>query len=131
MKGTSRNQRRDDETKDEFKDRLGNAKEAFFEGDEEEKPQLDEDVLADKLADRIIERIEEPLSASIADKVSEDVLIKVEDKIDQPLPTFEQLEQNLRQLLLTEAYTDAVKNGREKLGVKLLDESLKLPETSQ
>ena len=58
-------------------------------------------------------------------------IIKVEDKIDQPLPTFEQLEQNLRQLLLTEAYTDAVKNGREKLGVKLLDESLKLPEENQ
>lgn len=58
-------------------------------------------------------------------------IIKVEDKIDQPLPTFEQLQQQLRQVLLTEAYTDALKSGREKLGVKLLDESLKLPAQDQ
>jgi peptidyl-prolyl cis-trans isomerase C len=55
-------------------------------------------------------------------------VIMVEDKIDQPLPTFEQLQGQLRQVLLTEAYAGAVKSGREKLGVKLLDESLKLPE---
>ncbi|MEP1205730.1 MAG: peptidylprolyl isomerase [Rhizobiaceae bacterium] len=55
-------------------------------------------------------------------------IIKVEDKIDQPLPTFEQLQGQMRQLLLTEAYTEAVKSGREKIGVKLLDESMKLPD---
>ncbi len=55
-------------------------------------------------------------------------VIKVEKRIDQPLPTFEQSKNQLQQLLLTEAYTESVKSGREKLGVKLLDESLKLPE---
>lgn len=55
-------------------------------------------------------------------------VIKLEDRIDQPLPTFEQSKNQLRQLLLTEAYTEAVKAGREKLGIEVLDESLKLPE---
>ena len=55
-------------------------------------------------------------------------IIKVEDKIDQPLPTLEQAGPQLRQLLLTEAYTNAVKAGREKVGVNLLDESMKLPD---
>ena len=54
-------------------------------------------------------------------------VILVEDKIDQPLPTFEQSQQQLRQVLLSEAYAEAVKAGREKLGVNVLDESLKLP----
>ena len=55
-------------------------------------------------------------------------IIKVEDKVDQPLPTLEQAAPQLRQLLLTEAYTNAVKAGREKVGVSVLDESMKLPE---
>ncbi|MGI9366491.1 MAG: peptidylprolyl isomerase [Rhizobiaceae bacterium] len=55
-------------------------------------------------------------------------IIKVEDKIDQPLPTFEQAEPQLEQVLMAEAYAEAVKAGREKVGVELLDESLKLPE---
>ncbi|MEP1090265.1 MAG: peptidylprolyl isomerase [Rhizobiaceae bacterium] len=55
-------------------------------------------------------------------------IIMVEDKIDQPLPTLEQAGPQLRQLLLTEAYTKSLKAGREKVGVNLLDESLKLPE---
>lgn len=54
-------------------------------------------------------------------------VILVEDKIDQPLPTFEQSQQQLRQVLLSEAYAEAVKASREKLGVNVLDESLKLP----
>lgn len=55
-------------------------------------------------------------------------IIKVEDKIDQPLPTFEQAKPQLEQVLMAEAYAEAVKAGREKVGVELLDESLKLPE---
>lgn len=55
-------------------------------------------------------------------------IIKVEDKIDQPLPTLEQAGPQLRQLLLTEAYTEALKAGRAKIGVNLLDDSLKLPD---
>ena len=55
-------------------------------------------------------------------------IIKVEDKVDQPLPTLQQAAPQLRQLLLTEAYTNAVKAGREKVGVSVLDESMKLPE---
>ncbi len=55
-------------------------------------------------------------------------VIKVEDKLDQPLPTFEEAREQLRQLLLTEAYADAVKTGRDKVGVDILEESLKLPE---
>ncbi len=55
-------------------------------------------------------------------------IIMVEEQINKPLPTFQQLQEQMRQLLLTEAYTGAIKSGREKLGVNLLDESLKLPE---
>lgn len=55
-------------------------------------------------------------------------IIKVEDKIDQPLPTFEQAKTQIQQLMMAEAYAEAVKAGRDQLGVELLDESLKLPE---
>lgn len=55
-------------------------------------------------------------------------VILVEDKIDQPLPTFEEAREQLRQLMLTEAYADAVKGGRDKVGIEILEESLKLPE---
>ena len=55
-------------------------------------------------------------------------VIKLEDKIDQPLPTFEQAKPQLQQVLMAEAYAKAVKAGREKVGVELLDDSLKLPE---
>ncbi len=55
-------------------------------------------------------------------------IIKVEEQINKPLPTFEQLQGQMRQLLLTEAYTGAIRSGRDKLGVQLMDESLKLPE---
>ena len=56
-------------------------------------------------------------------------IIKVDDKRDQPAPTLEASRKDLRQLLLTEAYGEAVKGGRAELGVEIMDPSLKLPET--
>lgn len=55
-------------------------------------------------------------------------IIKVEDKRDQPLPAFEESKDQLRQVMLTEAYAEAVAAGRKAVGVELLDESLKLPD---
>ncbi len=54
-------------------------------------------------------------------------IIKVEDKRDRPFPTFEESKERLRQLMLTEAYAKAVKEGRKSVGVEVLDEGLKLP----
>ena len=55
-------------------------------------------------------------------------IIKVDDKRDTPLPTFEESKERLRQVMLTEAYAEAVQNGRKSIGTEVLDESLKLPE---
>lgn len=55
-------------------------------------------------------------------------VIKVEDKRDQPLPSFEQSKDQIRQLLLTQAYADAIKAGRTAVGVEVVDGKLKLPE---
>ncbi|MEM8751211.1 MAG: peptidylprolyl isomerase [Pseudomonadota bacterium] len=54
-------------------------------------------------------------------------VIKVEDKRDAPKPTFEQSREQVRQVMLTEAYAKAVQEGREQIGAEVLDESLKLP----
>lgn len=56
-------------------------------------------------------------------------IIKVDDKRDTPLPTYEQSREQISQLLMTEAYAAAVKEGRASLGMEILDEALKLPET--
>ncbi|MGI9356036.1 MAG: foldase protein PrsA [Rhizobiaceae bacterium] len=55
-------------------------------------------------------------------------IIKVEDKRDRPLPTYQESKDRLRQLMLTEAYARAVGEGRKTVGVEVMDESLKLPE---
>ncbi|MEE9314460.1 MAG: peptidylprolyl isomerase [Rhizobiaceae bacterium] len=55
-------------------------------------------------------------------------IIKVDDKRDRELPTFEASKDQLRQVMLTEAYAKAVKAGRTSVGVTVVDESLKLPE---
>ncbi len=54
-------------------------------------------------------------------------VIKVDDKRDQPLPTYEQSKAQIRQVMLTEAYAKAVQEGREAIGTKVLDETLVLP----
>lgn len=54
-------------------------------------------------------------------------IIRVDDKRDQPKPTFEQSQQQIRQLVLTEAYGKAIEKGRAEVGAEVLDESLKLP----
>lgn len=54
-------------------------------------------------------------------------IIKVDETRDTPLPTFEQSKEQLRQLVLTEAYAEAIKSGRESIGAEVLDDSLKLP----
>lgn len=55
-------------------------------------------------------------------------IIKVDEKRDQPKPTFEASRNQVRQVLLSEAYAKAVQEGREAIGAEILDESLKLPE---
>ncbi len=57
-------------------------------------------------------------------------IIKVDEKRDRPLPTFESSKEQLRQVMLTEAYAKAVKAGRASIGVEVLDESLKLPDSN-
>ena len=54
-------------------------------------------------------------------------IIRVDEKRDQPKPTYEQSKQHIRQLMLTEAYGKAIEQSRTEVGVELLDESLKLP----
>ncbi len=54
-------------------------------------------------------------------------IIRVDEKRDQPKPTYEQSKQQIRQLMLTEAYGKAIEQSRTEVGVELLDESLKLP----
>jgi len=55
-------------------------------------------------------------------------IIKVDEKRNRPLPTFESAKEQLRQVMLTEAYAKVIKAGRASIGVEVLDESLKLPE---
>ncbi len=54
-------------------------------------------------------------------------IIKVDDKRNRPLPTFDSSKEQLRQVMMTEAYAKAVQAGRTSIGVKVLDDSLKLP----
>ncbi len=54
-------------------------------------------------------------------------IIKVENKRDVALPTFEQSKEQLQQIVLTEKYAAAVEEGREAVGVEILDETLVLP----
>lgn len=56
-------------------------------------------------------------------------IIKVEDSRDTPLPTFEATKKQIQQVMLAEAYAEAIKKARETVGVEVLDETLKLPET--
>lgn len=55
-------------------------------------------------------------------------IIKVDDKRDIAPPSFEQSKEQLRQVMLTESYAEAIKAARKEVGTELLDESLKLPE---
>lgn len=55
-------------------------------------------------------------------------VLKVDEVRDVPLPTFEASKGQIEQLLLSEAYADAVKAGRKEVGVEVLDEALKLPD---
>ena len=57
-------------------------------------------------------------------------VIKVDDKRDRALPSFDQTKERLRQLILTEKYAEAVRKGREAVGVTIADESLKLPDAA-
>jgi len=54
-------------------------------------------------------------------------VIRVDDKRDKPLPSYEASKQQLRQVMLSEAYAAAVKDARTELGAEILDETLKLP----
>ncbi|MEM1040615.1 MAG: peptidylprolyl isomerase [Pseudomonadota bacterium] len=54
-------------------------------------------------------------------------VIRVDDKRDKPLPSYEASKQQLRQVMLSEAYAAAVKAAREEVGAEVLDDSLKLP----
>lgn len=56
-------------------------------------------------------------------------IIKVDDTRDTPLPTFEASKNQIRQVMLAEAYAEAIKTAREAVGVEVLDDTLKLPET--
>ncbi|MEM9732136.1 MAG: peptidylprolyl isomerase [Pseudomonadota bacterium] len=54
-------------------------------------------------------------------------VIKVEDKRDTPLPKFEAAKNQIQQIMLAEAYAEAVQKAREEAGAEVLDDSLKLP----
>ncbi len=54
-------------------------------------------------------------------------IIRVDEKRDLPLPTYEQSKQQIQQLLLTEAYSQAVQDARKAAGVTIMDDALKLP----
>ena len=53
-------------------------------------------------------------------------VIKVDETRNKPLPTFEASKQQLRQLMLTEAYTKSIEEQRKAVGAEILDEALKL-----
>ena len=53
-------------------------------------------------------------------------IIKLEERRKAPPPEFEALKAKFRQIILREKYGDLIKSTREKLKVKILDESLKL-----
>ena len=52
-------------------------------------------------------------------------VIKVEETRDKPLPTFEELEGQLRQAALAKAYNDTARVQRNAVKIEILDESLK------
>ena len=56
-------------------------------------------------------------------------VLKVDEVRNKPLPTFEQSKQQMQQVLLSEAYEKAVKEGRAVHKVEIIDKSLVLPET--
>ena len=55
-------------------------------------------------------------------------IIKVDDVRDQPLPKFADTRNQLQQVMMAEAYAEAIKAARDSMGVEVLDESLKLPD---
>ncbi len=52
-------------------------------------------------------------------------VIKLEEKRDRPLPKFEEVQDQMRQVVLRERYLDAVKDARTLSNVEILDEELK------
>lgn len=52
-------------------------------------------------------------------------VIKLEEKRDRPLPKFEEVQDQMRQVVLRERYLDAVKEARSLSNVEILDEELK------
>ena len=56
-------------------------------------------------------------------------VLKVEASRDVPLPTFEASKAQIRQLLLSQAYTNEIKSGRESQKIEVLDKSLIMPST--
>ena len=57
-------------------------------------------------------------------------IIKLEERRTAPPPEYEALKAKFRQIILREKYGDLIKSTREKLKVKILDESLNLPKQS-
>ena len=57
-------------------------------------------------------------------------VIKVEDTRDTPLPTFEASKQQLQQVMMAEAYAEAIKKARTAVGVEVVDKSLVLDENN-
>ncbi len=58
-------------------------------------------------------------------------VLKVDETRDKPLPTFEASKAQLQQVMLSEAYAAAVKEGRAALKVEIMDDKLKLPAASK
>lgn len=52
-------------------------------------------------------------------------VIKLEEKRDRPLPKFEEVQDQMRQVVLRERYLDAVKDARSLSSFEILDEELK------
>lgn len=52
-------------------------------------------------------------------------VIKLEEKRDRPLPKFEEVQDQMRQVVLRERYLDAVKDARSLSNFEILDEELK------
>lgn len=53
-------------------------------------------------------------------------IIKVDDKRDQPLPSFDASKEQLRQVMLAEKYSSIMAESRNTIGVEVLDKSLAL-----
>jgi peptidyl-prolyl cis-trans isomerase C len=52
-------------------------------------------------------------------------VIKLEEKRDRPFPKFEEVSDNMRQVLLRERYLELVKTARAEVEIEILDEGLK------